>query len=93
MDTTAILNELKAERERLDKAITALEGLMSGTTVLVQPKAALPAKASAKRKMQRSPEARARMAAAQKARWARLKSIQEAKPVKKATKKGSKVPF
>lgn len=91
MDTNGILEQLKAERAKIDVAIQALEGLSTTSPVSVKP--AQTAKATGKRKMQRSPEARAKMAAAQQARWARLKAINGAKPVKKGKKAADKVPF
>lgn len=87
MATDEILMLLIAERERIDKAITALrsdEGPAQGHTV---------AKKAPAKKVKRhiSAEGRARIAAATKERWARLRAIKEAKgPSKKAGKKASK---
>jgi hypothetical protein len=78
MNTAEVLAQLREERQRLDDAIAALEGLEAGTTVLVERRTpGRPAKTAAipestgKRTM--SPDARARIGAAQKARWAKQK--------------------
>ena len=77
MDTTKILTDLRAERDRLDQAIAALEGL-SGSSSLggehdLPTPASLPTAALALAKPGRniSPEGRARIAAAARARWAK----------------------
>ncbi len=88
MDTAQFLTNLRAQRDRIDSAITALEAL-GGTAV---PEAAKPvAKAASatkptatKRVM--SPEARQRMAEAQKKRYAKAK-----RAVKAAAKKAAAV--
>jgi len=60
MNTTVILNELRARRDRIDRAIAALEGLRG--------------KARGQgRRRKMSAAARARIAAAQRARWAKWK--------------------
>ena len=61
MDTNAIINQLTAERDRIDAAIR----LLSGTTVTKVP-------AKGKRKKM-SAAARKRISAAQKAHWAEQK--------------------
>lgn len=60
MDTSRILGELRAERDRLDKAISALEAVNSTAN-----------RRSRHRRL--SAATRARMAAAQRARWAKAK--------------------
>jgi len=65
MDTRKILDQLRSERERIEKAIQALEGLdaSSGRTI-----------SSTGRKRRRlSAEARRRISLAQKKRWAAQK--------------------
>ncbi len=65
---TAVLNELQQERDRLDKAITALQPLAADSRSVV-------IKAGTTRAGRTvSAAARRRMAAAQKARWAKAKS-------------------
>src|SRR5208282_3599951 len=89
MDTAQILADLRAQRNRIDDAITALEAL-NGTkplgnghdlpTPLGKPAATLAVKQASqtvRRKM--SPAARMKIAATQKARWAAKKT--PAKPV------------
>jgi hypothetical protein len=82
MDTTQILTVLRAQRDRISAAITALEAL-NGNGVS-QPKATVAAPASktskkvavvppTTRKRVVSAEARQRMAEAQKKRWAKNK--------------------
>lgn len=64
MDMKDILSQLKAERERVDKAIAALEGLDStGAT-------AAPAKVVRRGRRRMSAAARKRISDAAKARWA-----------------------
>lgn len=67
MDTGQILAQLTAERGRIDAAIKLLSGMGSATKV-----AAKAPKTRKRRKM--SKEARARIAAAQKKRWAAVKA-------------------
>ena len=79
MDINRILAELRAERDRIDQAISALEAVKStgGPRVGRPPKGA--------RKMRRrgrmSAAGRARIAAAQRARWAKAKQAQASKPM------------
>ena len=61
-DLSAVLEQLKAERAKLDKAIEALSGLTGK----------LSGGGGGKRRL--SPAARARIAAAQRARWAKFKA-------------------
>jgi hypothetical protein len=60
-----VLTQLKQERNRLDQAIAALEGLTNGSGI----------RRSGTRKI--SAAGRARIAAAQRARWARFKAKQK----------------
>ena len=66
---SAVLAQLRAERDRLDQAIAALEGLVSNG-------ASNKVNRPAKRVM--SPAARRRIVAAQKARWAKWRKQQRA---------------
>lgn len=61
-DLGAVLEQLKAEREKLDKAITALSGI------------AVNGGGGGGRKRRLSAAARGRIAAAQRARWAKFKA-------------------
>src|SRR5947199_4002691 len=69
MDTNEILYALKEERERLSRAIGVLEG---GSRGAVGRPAAVSGARQGRRRM--SPEARARIAAAQRKRWAKVKA-------------------
>ena len=68
MNLTATLNELKAERDRLDRAIAALSALDS------QPSLTAPAAKANGGKRKMSAAGRARIAAAARARWAKVKA-------------------
>jgi hypothetical protein len=61
-DLSAVLAQLKAERAKLDKAIEALSGLAGNSG------------SGGTRRGRLSPEARARIAAAQRKRWAKFKA-------------------
>ena len=65
MDTAHIIKQLVAERDRIDGAIKLLSEL-NGTN-------AAPAKRGRKPGSRLSPEARAKIAAAQRKRWAKQK--------------------
>jgi len=64
-DLGALLTQLKAERDKLDRAIAALSGL-GGTSSKA---------GGGKRKL--SAAARAKIAAAQRARWAKFKAAKK----------------
>ena len=82
MDTAQILADLRAQRNRIDDAITALEAL-NGTKPLGKPAATIDVnQASPTVRRTMSPAARKKIAAAQKARWAAKKK--PAKPVTEA---------
>ncbi len=68
MDTNRIIAELRAERDRIERAIAAVEGLDSTG----RRRAGRPLRAMRKRRTF-SAARRARMAAAQRARWAKAK--------------------
>lgn len=70
MDLNGIVEQLQEERSRLDAAIQALKGLGSHK----QPKSET---VSAKPKRKVSKAARRKMAAAQKARWAKVKAAKK----------------
>ena len=70
MDTKQILTDLRIERDRIDRAIAALEGL-DGTAILkATAPSAQPALAKARGRRRMSAAARRKIAEAQKARWA-----------------------
>lgn len=88
MDTAQILADLRAQRNRIDDAITALEAL-KGTKPLGKPAATLDAKqANPTVRRTMSPAARKKIAAALKARWAAKKT--SAKPVADAKQAATK---
>jgi hypothetical protein len=98
MDTEQILTDLRAQRDRIDSAITALEALngVTKSAAKTATKSASAAVKSAKAaqaavpvngKRVVSPEARQRMAAAQKKRYAKAK-----RAVKTAAKKTAAAP-
>jgi ABC-type uncharacterized transport system YnjBCD ATPase subunit len=78
MDMNRILAELRAERNRIDHAISALEAVSSTGRRRV----GRPPKAAQKPRTL-STAARARIAAAQRARWAKAKLAQASKPVRR----------
>jgi hypothetical protein len=85
MNVNAVLNELQAERQRIDAAIAALESLDSTATATAMRRRPAAARKPAKRRM--SAAGRARIIAATKARWARFRAAKAAaagKHVKKA---------
>ncbi len=69
MDTASILEQLKEERDRLDKAIQSLEGIGGG---------AVGKRKGRKPGRHMSAEARARIGAAMKKRWAERKKKERA---------------
>ena len=68
MDTQEIIDALEEERERLDRALAALEGIPQRSTVG-------PPRRGTRRV---SPEARKKIAEAQRRRWAKVKAKQAA---------------
>jgi hypothetical protein len=72
MDTTTILSQLKAERDRINRAIASLESL-DGTNPTTAP-----AKAGRGGRRRMSAAARKRIAAAQRKRWAAVKAAKKA---------------
>lgn len=75
MDTNRILADLRAERERLDQAIAALEALTPGGTIVRRgrPAKAAAVKATRGGRRQISAAGRARIAEAAKKMWERRK--------------------
>ena len=77
MDTRKILSELRAERERIERAISALESLNTAThrpgprAAAARPQA--PAAKPARRRRHMSAAARKRMSEMMKKRWAERK--------------------
>jgi hypothetical protein len=102
MDTTKILTDLRAQRDRLNQAIAALESLNASASAPQTSKNA--AKTSTAAALNSAPhagkrvisdEARQRMAEAQRKRWAKKKraakaaSVTTVKPAKAAAKKAA----
>lgn len=75
MDTQQIVDALKQERERLDRAIAVLGGSSRISSVPTVRAASGSTRRGPKRM---STEARARIAAAQRRRWAKVKAKQAA---------------
>jgi hypothetical protein len=84
MDIQTIVSDLKAERNRIDQAISALEGLTS-----TAPRRGRPPKVTStggnRRRM--SPAARKRISEAMKQRWAKWKGKSAPKQAKAMPKK------
>ena len=68
MNTKQILADLCTERDRIDRAISALEGLNGEGTPRMTATSVLPAQTRGRRKL--SPAGRKRMSEAAKKRWA-----------------------
>jgi hypothetical protein len=81
MDTRTILIDLKAELNRITKAISALESLDGTATVTIPGSKAGPTQA---KKRRLTPAGRRRLSAMMKARWAARRKA-AAKPAPKAT--------
>ena len=79
MDIQTIVSDLKAERNRIDQAISALEGLTSAA-----PRRGRPPKATSSdgKHRQMSPAARNRISEAMKQRWAKWKGKSAPKKAK-----------
>ena len=85
MNIHQIVAELTAERDQIDRAITAIEGLNSTG----HPRVGRPPKPMHKSR-RFSAATRARMAAAQRARWAKAKPAQAAKPARRMSRAARK---
>jgi hypothetical protein len=80
MDTKQILTDLRAELNRIDRAIAVLEGLDGAGTPSVTTHSAQPAPAKARNRRRMSPAGRKRISEMMKARWAaRRKKVGSAK--------------
>jgi hypothetical protein len=91
MDTQNIVAQLRQELARIDQAISALEGL--GQTAPRRgrpPKAASDSQVGGRGRRRMSAAARAKIAAAQRARWARQKGQAGTKQVSAAQKKAAR---
>jgi len=71
LDLQKILSELKAERDRIDRAIEVLEGIASSSTVTK--KRAGGVLATGRRRGGITPDGRRRLSLAMKRRWAERK--------------------
>ena len=87
MDIQSLLSELKTERNRIDQAVSALEGLSSPARRGRPAKAKPTASAGGKKRRRMSPAARKRISAAMKQRWAKWKGKSAPKKAKAAPKK------
>src|SRR5713226_8154476 len=74
MNIATILAELKAERDQLDRAITALEHVAGSSSRTTRPRT--------RRRI--SPEGLARIRAGQKARWVKARGRQKVVPLQSA---------
>jgi hypothetical protein len=83
MDTKQILADLRAELNRIEQAIAALEGLDGTGTLKATALSAQPAPAKARGRRTMSPAARKKIAEAQRKRWAAQKKAAARKPAKK----------
>ena len=83
MDIQSLLLELKTERNRIQQAISALEGLASPARRGRPPKAKHAAPGTGKKRRRMSPAARATIGAAKKAWWAKQKGPKKVMPASK----------
>ena len=87
MDLGTIVSALKKERDQLDRAIAALEGVgAAGETTVKSSRPTTVARAAKKRGHSLTPEGRKRLSQLMKRRWAerRKKIASIRKPIKKA---------
>lgn len=90
MDIQTTLEQLRQERGRIDQAITAIEGLgQSAPRRGRPPKAGNAATSNSSGRRTMSAAARAKIAAAQRARWAKQKGQPAAKKTSTASKRAS----
>ncbi len=75
-DLKAILSQLRAERDRLDKAIEAINRIVVTDGTI--PARSTRARAGGRRKRRLSPEGRARIVAAARKRWAAVRKTKKA---------------
>ncbi len=89
MDIQSLLSELKAERNRIDQAVSALERLASPARRGRPPKAKPMASVSGKKRRGMSAAARARIGAAKKAWWAKQEGKSGAKKTPTVSKRST----
>ena len=90
MDIQNIVAQLRQEASRIERAIAALVGVGSKSTRRGRPpKASQAVKSTAPKRRTMSASARAKIAAAQRARWAKQKGQAGAKKATAARKKGA----
>ena len=89
MDIQNILGDLKKERERLDRAITALEGLGSGPRRRGRPVGSHNVTSAKRPRRHMSAAARKRISAAMKQRWAKWKGKSAPKRLALVAKKSA----
>jgi hypothetical protein len=84
--TTSQLNEIIAIKEKIEKLQSQLDSIAGGGEIPI------PSALKAPKRGRRSAAVRAKMAAAQKARWAKIKgtSTTDSKPAKKGKRRMSK---
>lgn len=80
MDFSKLLAELKAERDRIDAAISALKALAPIAIQTTSP-SLLPAEKKRTVRQEMSPAGRKKIAEAQRAKWAKKKAVKPAKPL------------
>jgi Spy/CpxP family protein refolding chaperone len=86
VDLGTIVSALKKERDQLDRAIAALEGVGADETIAKSARPATVARTAKKRRHRLTPEGRKRLSEMMKRRWAerRKKIASIRKPSKKA---------
>ena len=89
MDIQSLLSDLKTERNRIDQAISALEGLASPARRGRPPKAKHAVPAPGKKRRRMNAAARARIGAAKKAWWAKQKGKARSKKATAVSKKSA----
>jgi hypothetical protein len=90
MDIQGIVEQLKQERNRIDQAVAALVGLGSQTARRGRPpKTSQAVQSTAPKRRTMSASARAKIAAAQRARWAKQKGQARAKKATAARKEAA----
>jgi len=90
MDIQGIVEQLKQERNRIDQAVAALVGLGFQTARRGRPpKTSQPVPSTAPKRRTMSASARAKIAAAQRARWAKQKGQAGPKKATAAKKKAA----
>jgi hypothetical protein len=94
MDIKGLVANLRLEASHIEKAIAALAGLDQTISRRGRPaKASQPARASGRKRRTMSAAARAKIAAAQRARWAKQKGKASPAKSKPAQKKAGRKPM